>query len=416
MHTGGGERLHGLDRLRSVAIILVLLYHYQVGYGIPEPLAFLGLDAVARFGWSGVDLFFVLSGYLITDQLLADHQRTGRIRVLRFYARRALRILPAYLAVVAVYFSVPGAGEGRGLQPLWRFLSFTQNTPIDLRANSFSHAWSLCVEWQFYLALPLALAALSVAGLWRRGGYLILGVVVLGLVLRYAAWAGYVAPWGDGLRRMAALTHIYYATPVRLDGLAVGAAVAALCHCRPDLAERLVRHRRLLLAAGLLGLLAWQQAFAASTVARTFSAAPAAVLGFPLLSLAYGLVVASALGGSRAPPGVLPATVSRLAVWSYALYLIHKMVFHLVHAGLAAQVEPRGVPMFLICLAAAILAGAVLHIAVERPFLALRAQDRSDVKPACDFSIPGLSDPPGAVRPLPDPHGRRRPCPMSTDS
>lgn len=374
MHTGDGERLQGLDRLRSVAIVLVLLYHYQVGYGIPGPLAAFGLEAVARFGWTGVDLFFVLSGYLIGDQLLVDHQHTGRIRVLRFYARRILRILPAYLAVLALYFSVPGVGEGRGLQPLWRFLSFTQNNPIDLRANSFSHAWSLCVEWQFYLLLPLALAALSVAGLWRRGRYLILGVVVLGLILRYADWAQHVEPWRVGSRGFAALTHIYYPTPARLDGLAVGLAIAALFRYRPDIGDQLIRHRTLMLAGGLLGLLAWQQAFSGPTVSQTFSEAPAAVFGFPLLALAYGLVVASALGHVGAPRGMLSAAASRLAVWSYAVYLIHKMVFHLVQSGLSGQVEPRGVPMFLICLAAATLAGAVLHIAVERPFLALRAR------------------------------------------
>jgi peptidoglycan/LPS O-acetylase OafA/YrhL len=90
------DRLHGLDHLRAIAIVLVLLFHYEFYYGVPEWLA-----TFSSFGWSGVDLFFVLSGYLITDKLFRELDARGRIDFKGFYLNRFLRIIPAYLAVVA---------------------------------------------------------------------------------------------------------------------------------------------------------------------------------------------------------------------------------------------------------------------------------------------------------------------------
>jgi peptidoglycan/LPS O-acetylase OafA/YrhL len=115
------------------------------------------LGTFSSFGWSGGDLFFVLSGYLIADKLFRGFASQGRIDLAGFYLNRFFRIIAAYLAVVAVYFIFPNLQEGRGLQPLWRFLTFTQNISIDMYRNTFSHAWSLCVEEHFYLLLPILL-------------------------------------------------------------------------------------------------------------------------------------------------------------------------------------------------------------------------------------------------------------------
>src|SRR5213075_3334219 len=110
-----------------------------------------------RFGWIGVDLFFVLSGYLIGGQLLAPLGRGQSIRLGRFFARRALRILPAYLVVLAIYFLMPSLREYSEMsQPLWKFLLSVQNIALN-GGTAFSHAWSLAVEDQFYLCLPFIL-------------------------------------------------------------------------------------------------------------------------------------------------------------------------------------------------------------------------------------------------------------------
>ena len=113
---GHKERLHGLDHLRAMAIVLVLLFHYDFYYGAPEWLV-----AFSRFGWSGVDLFFVLSGYLIADKLFHGFDAEGKINFRSFYWNRLLRIIPAYIAVVALYFSFPVLQEGRGFSHYGNF-------------------------------------------------------------------------------------------------------------------------------------------------------------------------------------------------------------------------------------------------------------------------------------------------------
>src|SRR5581483_7812988 len=144
------ERQPGLDFLRALAIIIVVIYHAGI-MGFPWP------GRVHRWGWIGVDLFFVLSGYLIGGQLLAPLARRQEIDLKRFFARRALRIMPAYFVVLAIYFLLPSWREYPEMaQPLWKFLLSIQNVALH-GGTAFSHAWSLAVEDQFYLALPFIL-------------------------------------------------------------------------------------------------------------------------------------------------------------------------------------------------------------------------------------------------------------------
>src|SRR5205085_6588137 len=130
-----------------------------------------------RFGWIGVDLFFVLSGYLIGGQLLASLVRRHRINLGRFFARRALRILPAYFVVLAMYFLLPSRREYSEMsQPLWKFLLSVQNIALH-GGTAFSHAWSLAVEDQFYLCLPFILLLVNRR---PRAAIIIPCVIVLG--------------------------------------------------------------------------------------------------------------------------------------------------------------------------------------------------------------------------------------------
>src|SRR5213079_2304769 len=173
------ERQPGLDLLRALAIIVVTIYHAAL-FGFNTP------GRVDRFGWIGVDLFFVLSGYLIGGQLVAPIARGRGIGFRRFFARRALRILPAYFVVLAIYAFLPSWREYPKMFPLWKFVVSVQN--IGLRGGTaFSHAWSLGVEDQFYLLLPLVLLLVV---RWRRAAVIIPCVIVLGgIVLRAVlAW------------------------------------------------------------------------------------------------------------------------------------------------------------------------------------------------------------------------------------
>ncbi|MGZ5202605.1 MAG: acyltransferase family protein, partial [Telluria sp.] len=139
-------RLAGLDTLRALAIVLVLMTHYDGFVNRGSTFGFIG-----EVGWAGVDLFFVLSGYLIGNQLLAPAARGESLSLKAFFARRLLRTLPNYYVVLAVYLLLPhSAIWGKSMAPVWRYLSFTQNIGLQY-GQTFTHSWSLCIEEQFYL-------------------------------------------------------------------------------------------------------------------------------------------------------------------------------------------------------------------------------------------------------------------------
>lgn len=224
-----GNRAPGLDLLRAAAIISVMLYHLS-SHGISVPL-------VGAHGWMGVDLFFVLSGYLVASQLLR-RVIENRPEHGRFYVDRALRILPAYLAVLAIYLLLPVGREGGGMQPLWKFITFTVNLwPDWSRGTAFSHAWSLCVEAHFYLLLPVVLWLLTRRANGATAVGVAIGVVAGGMALRAWLWLEQVAPHlGAGDSRSALIQFvamIYNPSWARLDGLVCGVALAALKVFRP---------------------------------------------------------------------------------------------------------------------------------------------------------------------------------------
>lgn len=142
------------------------------------------------FGWMGVDLFFVLSGYLISGQLLKSRASEEKVDYARFYRRRLLRTLPAYTVVVVIYFLLPTSRERPDIQPFWAFATFTENLLFDpATPKALSHAWSLCVEEQFYLVMPAVIAWLAVKGSSRRA-YMAIAAVIFFSVWKYAASYG----------------------------------------------------------------------------------------------------------------------------------------------------------------------------------------------------------------------------------
>lgn len=115
-------RFHGLDTLRSLAISLVVLYHFDLQGMVPAVL-----QPVARVGWVGVDLFFVLSGFLIGTQLVKPYLTGVQPSLRDFYIRRAYRILPAFGVVLALYFVLPLWREAPGPYAGWQYVTFTWN-------------------------------------------------------------------------------------------------------------------------------------------------------------------------------------------------------------------------------------------------------------------------------------------------
>ena len=348
------QRLPGLDLLRAIAIVWVMLFHSWMIGGIGGPL-----QPVADYGWMGVDLFFVLSGYLIGRQLLEPLSRNEPLRFGAFYLRRAFRILPAFLVVLAVYLLFPGWREAPGMQPVWQFLTFTVNLLIDYPHNqAFSHAWSLCVEEHFYLLFPLLAWWLA----RRSSRALVIGcvvlVVALGMLLR-----GYAVLHGKDW-----LESVYYPTWTRLDGLLDGVVLATIQTYRPRGWAGMQRHASALGIAGLV------LAAAAIWLFRDKSGFAASVFGFPLLSLGLALLVAAGAGrsgwlGRWRMPGA-----GWIAGISYSLYLSHKLPMHAVHEALARWPAVHGLAAFAMYALAIFATGALLHYAVERPCLRLRAR------------------------------------------
>lgn len=344
------ERQPGLDLLRAIAIIIVILFHAGV---MGFPLA----GRAHRFGWIGVDLFFVLSGYLIGGQLLALLAR-GESFLGRFYARRALRILPAYLVVLAIYAFVPAWREYPEMTPLWKFIVSVQN--IALRGGTaFSHAWSLAIEDQFYLALPFVLLLLIKR---PRAAMLTVGAIWIGgIVLRAVLARQNVSPEG-GLPFRAFQTWIYYPTWTRLDPLVCGVAVAAIEKFRPNWWRRLTASPAAVLIVGLAVVV-----FALWLGEGDELTVTLAVWQFPLIAWGMTLLLIYALSPRAAVSRVAVPGAAFMASIAYSSYLVQKLVIHAV-----AQWSLPPVTGTIVVNVAVFVAGAALFFAVERPFLQLR--------------------------------------------
>ena len=353
------HHLPGLDLLRAVAIIWVMLFHSFIVGGLGDDFAWL-----SRYGWAGVDIFFVLSGFLIGSQLLQPLQRGEPLRLAAFYARRAWRILPAFAVVLAVYACFPALREAPGMQPWWQFATFTMNLQSDYTHNqAFSHAWSLCVEEHFYVVFPLLAWLLSGKPSVARFASVCAAVVLAGIALRSAVWLHDVRL--DTSRNWY-IEDIYYPTWMRLDGLLVGVMLATWRVYKPDTWNNWQRHANVSLLAGcaIVVFAFWMFRERTGLLANS--------LGWPVLSLGFGcLVFAGAGRNGSIGRHRIPAT-NWIAAISYSLYLSHKLAMHALHEWLATMPSIPGIVVFMLYAAAILVVGATLHYAVERPFLRRR--------------------------------------------
>jgi peptidoglycan/LPS O-acetylase OafA/YrhL len=363
-------RLTGLDTLRAIAIVAVMIFH--LAGLLPE-----SFETVSRFGWMGVDLFFVLSGYLIGSQLLKPYLVGEKPTLADFYRRRIYRILPAYLFVLSLYFMLPVWREQDGISPLWQFLTFTENLFVDYSIHqAFSHVWSLCVEEHFYLLLPLLVLSMMRRPSLRKTATLLVSAVLLGIFLRAYVLFHELQPLGADNAGVKYIEHIYYPTYTHLDGLLAGVTLALIKTFRPAWWAVVAQkgHSSLLASFLLLGAAVWL--FKDRFTSVTGVAAWGTVIGFPVLSLGLGLLVASAISRngllSRFPvPGA-----KLLATLAFSLYLSHKEIAHLDRIYLPSLTQRRDAAAMLTYAVSCIAAAGLLYLSVERPFMVLR--DRLD--------------------------------------
>ncbi|MCH8008023.1 MAG: acyltransferase [Chloroflexi bacterium] len=321
MTAGPGERVPALDGLRGIAIAFVMLYHfdfiYDFTYGRESGWVIDGIvTGLAGAGWAGVDLFFVLSGFLITGILL-DSKGPVRRFFGSFYARRSLRIFPAYYAfLLLLLLLLPLFDETGGRDALWDYFAWyaLYLTNIydainpGLRADFFfvGHIWSLAVEEQFYLLWPAFVFAFSRRTLMR--------LCVAGILIAFGLRLGFVIadlPAGLG----------YTLMPARMDALAAGALIALAIRDEHDLT--LLRRW-----APPVAIICGGAVVAYGLADRGFSPLDDWVrtAGFTVLALLFASLLALTLQlrDSTLAASVLSHSALRwLGRYSYATYLVH---------------------------------------------------------------------------------------------
>jgi peptidoglycan/LPS O-acetylase OafA/YrhL len=335
------RHLPALDGLRAVAVGLVILGHAGLGWFIPGDL--------------GVSIFFVLSGFLITWLLLAEHDTTGTISLRGFYLRRTLRIFPAYYTFLMLSYAADWVLGHRWPLPLTlSALTYTvnyYNALTQTHAGTIAHAWSLGVEEQFYLLWPLAFLLLARLGRRALTRALVASIV---LVLGWRSWL-YLSGPGDA-------AYVYNAFDTRFDNVAVGCLLAVAASTGPVQrgAALVARYGWMPLVTVLLvgwsRLNGWQEYH--YSVGFTVNAVLLAVLVVQLMQLS-----AHPLWRWLEHP------VARfLGVISYPLYLYHQWGISL---GSHLRMLPPALQSVAGVLACIGLASASYYI-VERPFLALK--------------------------------------------
>ena len=342
-----------MDGLRAVAVIAVLLYHADISW-LPG-------------GFLGVDVFFVISGYLITMLMLEEHHRTGAVSVRGFYRRRARRLLPAVFVLLLAVCSAAALfyrEEMARLRPQvlsaltystnW-YLIFTDGSYFDQfgRPLALQHLWSLAVEEQFYLLWPLVMVFLLHRFRDRLGS----------IALIIGALAGASALWMALLYEPGAdPSRLYYGTDTRLATLLMGGLLALFWRPSALAHGGVRRHGRIFDVVGVLALATILLCFVntSDTSAALYRG------GFAGLAVVSALAVAAASHPGTAFGRVLGVGVlTWIGLRSYALYLWHWPIYVVTRPNVDVPID--GLPLLALRLGLTVLLADLSYRLVERP-------------------------------------------------
>jgi peptidoglycan/LPS O-acetylase OafA/YrhL len=373
-----------LDGVRALAIALVVLFHY------PWNQPFYRANPV-HGGFLGVDVFFVLSGFLITTLLLQEHASFGAVSLRRFYARRALRLLPAFFVLFAIALILhltlsrgdPNRPDALGLFGMLFYAANWVNVYRDGALGVVSHTWSLAIEEQFYLIWPTILVVLFRKRL-RLGT---IAVIVTAGIIAASAWRAWywlhhlghrtfvdyyleltnrrvpVGAAGTLTHRTDVWNRIYFGSDTRADALLVGCLTAiVLFWVLPRLGAR--ARVRLSAAAGvaLVGcaVIVWQAVVVMSGWLP--------VWGILALELGVAVVIAGLVAAPRGPLALVLALppLAWLGRRSYAIYLFHTLVFEYCKRS---NIDLSPPVSFVFQIVVVLVVAELSHRLVEAPML-----------------------------------------------
>lgn len=368
----------GLDGIRGVAVLLVVATHLVLEFVPDKTMIWV------PGGFLGVEIFFVLSGFLITTLLLNEHSRNNRISFRRFYARRALRLLPALFAMLAAYLlyvAITKQDLGFAARSSVGAALYVTNWMMALGHNvSHPHLWSLAVEEQFYIVWPVVLATLLAVPICRRHLVGILTAIVALLTL----WTLHL--WATHTVNFFTVHRVYARTDVQAVPLLIG-AIAGYCWTQ----DRFVSRAAQLLAgpsAILIGACVWRLYATSEFYYKG---------GLVLVSIASASAIVATVDGRWLLAPLLSFRPLRaIGRVSYGLYVWHLAIFIAVsREGHAWSTAARILTSLLLTAAFTV---ASWHL-VERPFLrrksSYRAHDTSEVPTK---AMPSVSNPRGRLR------------------
>jgi peptidoglycan/LPS O-acetylase OafA/YrhL len=359
------SRIAALDGIRGVAIVWVILHNAIDISQAPSSGVLWGLRVLAHPGWIGVQLFFALSGFLITSGLLDTRGTPGFFR--NFYIKRALRILPLYyavlLALLVIAPRIPGVHwpfDTGSQASLWLFtVNWSHSAPY-----GFAHFWSLAVEEQFYLLWPLLL-------FWLASRRLLAACILLS-VLALLLRSTMVILGADGWT-------LYTITPCRIDALALGAAGACALRIEPIREWMQENVRRILLVALGIFVVGIPLTHAYDRYAWTGE-----TFGYSVLAMSCAAFVTATAVAREGRVSVVRflawAPLCSIGKYSYAMYVFHGLLIKMIGepwmtSRFGDQAPALVVIVYVLAIgAASYVLGFCSYHALERHFLKLKGR------------------------------------------
>jgi peptidoglycan/LPS O-acetylase OafA/YrhL len=363
-----------LDILRCLAVLVVVMYHSGA------------VPVVAKMGWAGVDLFFVLSGFLISGLLYSEHKKTGSINFKRFFIRRSLKIYPAFYAMLLVTFFAElmlraVASPGAYLREILFAQSYTYGI--------WQHTWSLAVEEHFYIFLPIFLLIVIRFSSNRQDPFRVIPlafVVIATICLLLRTVTIYWTP--------ATAFHssfVWNPTHDRMDSLFFGVFLGYLHHFRPEIIEQLFRPARNRIAIGVLTALLLSVCFLFTRESHFLL-----TFGLSFMYLGFGGLLLLSLNVRNVLPPCVAALVGTLGtvcafvgVYSYSIYLWH-IPFGAYAPGVVRRtlhLQMAGIEAFAFNIIGSIALGILMARIIEFPVIHLRDRFFPPMQKSSGFAV-----------------------------